>query len=72
MQSELVFGFHAVKTTLKYDAFRVQRIMLLKGREDERLNQLLEEAGDISVERVSRPKLDELAQGGVHQGVIAF
>ena len=72
MQSELVFGFHAVKTTLKYDAFRVQRIMLLKGREDERLNALLEEVGDISVERVSRPKLDELAQGGVHQGVIAF
>ncbi|WP_372738155.1 23S rRNA (guanosine(2251)-2'-O)-methyltransferase RlmB [Neptunomonas sp.] len=72
MQPELIFGFHAVKTTLKYDAARVQRVVVLKGREDERLNQLLEELGDnIRVERIPRQKLDEMAQGGVHQGVIA-
>ncbi|SIS91514.1 23S rRNA (guanosine(2251)-2'-O)-methyltransferase RlmB [Neptunomonas antarctica] len=71
MQSELVFGFHAVKTTLKYDAERVQRVILLKGREDDRLNELLEALGDVRVERIPRQKMDEMAQGGVHQGVIA-
>lgn len=73
MQPELIFGFHAVKTTLKYDAARVQRVVVLKGREDERLNQLLEALGDdVRVERIPRQKLDEMAQGGVHQGIIAF
>ncbi len=72
MQSELVFGFHAVKTTLKYDVARVQKVLVLQGREDDRLNQLLSQVGDITVEKVSRQQLDELAKGGVHQGVIAF
>lgn len=72
MQPELVLGFHAVKSVLKYDANRIQKIMLLQGREDQRLNELLEQVGTIKVERVSRKELDEAAQGAVHQGVIAL
>ena len=72
MQPELIFGFHAVKTTLKYDASRVQSIVALKGREDERLVSLLADSTHIPVKKASRQELDTMAAGGVHQGIIAI
>lgn len=72
MANEVVFGFHAVSTVLKYDAARIQKIVLLKGREDERLSALLEKAGKLTLQRATRQELDELAGGGVHQGVVAI
>jgi 23S rRNA (guanosine2251-2'-O)-methyltransferase len=71
MSLERVFGIHAVKTVLKYDTDRVQRLLVLKGREDKRITELLNDLTGIQVVRKDRRELDELAEGGVHQGIIA-
>lgn len=72
MAHEMVFGIHAVKTLLKHDATRVAKLLIQKGRDDARLSDVLELASGVQVERVNRQQLDELAKGGVHQGVIAY
>ncbi len=72
MQNEILFGIHAVKTALKRDAKRVRGLVAQKGRKDERIQQVLELAQQqgIRVRWSNRQELDELAQGGVHQGVL--
>lgn len=73
MSDELIFGQHAVRTALKRDAQRLRGLLILKGRRDEKMQALLEQAErqGLQVQFVSRQALDELADGGVHQGVIA-
>ncbi|MFC6671697.1 23S rRNA (guanosine(2251)-2'-O)-methyltransferase RlmB [Marinobacterium aestuariivivens] len=72
MQDEILFGQHAVRTALKKDAKRIKRLLVQQGRNDERMQQVLELAAGarIRVERVSRQDLERLAEGGVHQGVL--
>lgn len=72
MKSDLVFGIHAVSTLLSRDPSRIKKIFLLKERSDDRINTLLELAAQagISVEPISKARLDERADG-VHQGVMA-
>jgi 23S rRNA (guanosine2251-2'-O)-methyltransferase len=74
MKSEHLFGIHAVNTALKRDAKRIQRILILKGRRDERMQKLVDTALGlkIQIEQVPRQELDQLVEGGVHQGVVAF
>lgn len=74
MQYEHLFGIHAISTVLKRDPKRIQRILILKGRNDERMHNLFETAMShkIQVEQVGKRELEELVEGGVHQGVVAF
>lgn len=74
MQYEHLFGIHAVSTALKRDAKRIQRILILKGRRDERMQRLIEAAVGlkIQIEQVSKRELESLVEGSVHQGVVAF
>lgn len=66
-----VYGIHAVQALLQQEG-RVLRLQVQKGRNDERLEQLLELAKlkRIPVEAVARKDLDE-ANEGRHQGVVA-
>lgn len=66
-----VYGIHAVQALLQ-QSDRVQRILVQQGRNDERINQLLQlaEQQRVVVESVNRKVLDELSEGS-HQGVIA-
>ncbi|WP_409523701.1 23S rRNA (guanosine(2251)-2'-O)-methyltransferase RlmB [Nitrincola sp. MINF-07-Sa-05] len=72
MASEIVFGIHAVTSLLKQDPNRIKSLFVLSGREDARLQLLLEEASKlgISVQMTARKRLDDMA-GGVHQGIVA-
>ncbi|WP_027856272.1 23S rRNA (guanosine(2251)-2'-O)-methyltransferase RlmB [Marinobacterium jannaschii] len=72
MSQDYLFGIHAVKTALQRDSQRIQGIRVLKGRRDERIQQLLELANEkrIKVEPASRQELDQMAAGGVHQGIV--
>lgn len=67
----MLFGFHAVKTTLKFDAVRAQKLMIIADRKDERIGQVIEmaQAHNISIERCNRKVLDELTKKAAHQGV---
>lgn len=73
MAKRLVFGWHAVKALLERHPERVIRLQFLQGREDRRHGEVRELAQQfgVPVESMARRKMDELAEGGVHQGVIA-
>lgn len=72
MKLEKVYGLHAVNSLLDRDAARVKKLFILKGRQDARIEQVLQKAASLGIghESISKVKLDERA-AGVHQGVLA-
>lgn len=72
-EASLVFGLHAVRTLLQRHASKVAQLYAQRGRDDGRINEVLQLARehDIKVEFRGTPELDQLANGERHQGVIA-
>lgn len=70
--STQLFGMHAVQAALEYSPQKIQRAMIDEQRQDARLKQLLEElqALGIYLEKTDRKKLDKLAAGKNHQGIV--
>lgn len=70
---EYHFGLHAVEALLQTQPELVLNLFVLQGREDKRLNQLLELAKPhgISVQKSGRETLARLAGSPQHQGVVA-
>jgi 23S rRNA (guanosine2251-2'-O)-methyltransferase len=73
VSNELIFGFHSVEAILAKEPERFLEIYALKGREDKRLNPIIDEARKfgISVQFMQRKALDNKADGEQHQGIIA-
>ena len=73
MSEETVYGVHAVRALLQRRPSAVQRLLLLAGRSDKRVQELVELAQAHGLKVESRPlaELDALAPGQVHQGVLA-
>lgn len=73
MTTQRVIGVHAVRAQLRYDAATVEVIHVERGRRDARVKRLLDEAArfGVAVRPASRSVLDAMADGGVHQGVVA-
>ncbi len=71
---EPVYGLHAVQAVLKTAPERITTLMVLAGREDQRLQKILQLAcrQGISCQPVGRKKLDALVQEENHQGVVAL
>ena len=71
--SEQIYGIHAVNSILAHAPERLIEVFVLKGREDKRLQPLLNQLYElgIGVQFVNRQTLDKKANGEVHQGVIA-
>ena len=69
----LIYGIHSVNSILANSPERLIEVFVLKGREDKRLQPLLNElyALGIAVQFVNRQTLDKKSNGEVHQGVIA-
>ena len=70
---DMVWGFHAVESLLEHDASRVLEVVLAESRHDRRmihLKRLLQRTG-LTVRNEERVKLDAMAPGKNHQGVIA-
>jgi 23S rRNA (guanosine2251-2'-O)-methyltransferase len=72
MKTELIYGLHSVQALLKSAPQRIRKLMLLTGRDDQKLQKVVSfaEREGISLERWSRAKLDALVDGN-HQGVVA-
>jgi 23S rRNA (guanosine2251-2'-O)-methyltransferase len=72
-KTDFVCGLHAVDSLLKTRAGSVTELLVVEGRDDARLNVLLERAaaGGIAMTRLPRRELDQLVPGSRHQGVIA-
>lgn len=71
--SQRVFGLHAVLAVLQRHPDRVRQLWVQQGREDVRaaaVRQLAREHG-LPVQPKPAAELDRMAEGGVHQGVVA-
>ena len=70
---ELYYGVHSVESLLELEPERVLTLFTLKGRDDQRLQKILElaEPFGISVQKASRDSLEKLAGLPFHQGVVA-
>jgi 23S rRNA (guanosine2251-2'-O)-methyltransferase len=73
MKQRLLVGFHAVTARLRRDADSVREIYVDAGRRDPRLRDLiaLAEQRGVRVLQVDEKRLDGLAAGARHQGVVA-
>lgn len=70
---EAVYGLHAVQALLKSAPHRVNEVMVLQGRQDQRVQKVMAaaEKADIRVRQASKKELDKLGEGS-HQGVVAM
>ncbi|MBC7983944.1 MAG: 23S rRNA (guanosine(2251)-2'-O)-methyltransferase RlmB [Candidatus Obscuribacterales bacterium] len=68
-----VFGWHAVRTLLTRHPARVMTLLVQKGREDERMSEVLRLASQHSLRPEQRAvrELDQLSGGINHQGIAA-
>jgi 23S rRNA (guanosine2251-2'-O)-methyltransferase len=72
MKLTKIVGIHAAQAALNYSPQKITRIWLNTERSDKRLETLLETLSELNVplEKVDRKKLDKLADGMNHQGII--
>jgi 23S rRNA (guanosine2251-2'-O)-methyltransferase len=70
VKQELIYGLHAVQALLKSAPQRAQELLVLRGREDQRVQKILQQARglDIPLRLQTRAELDALCDGN-HQGV---
>lgn len=73
MAEQRVYGFHSIEAILLHEPERILEVWLLDGRQDKRLESILEllSTHGIRHQKVKREKLDELADSSRHQGVVA-
>lgn len=71
--SDYIYGIHAIKAFLANSPERLIEVMALKGREDQRLQPVIQEIQrlGIAVQFANRQTLDKKANGEVHQGIMA-
>jgi 23S rRNA (guanosine2251-2'-O)-methyltransferase len=67
-----VFGVHAAQSALDYSPKKVNQAWVDQKRQDERVQSLVKglKKRNISIEKADRKKLDNLAKGGNHQGIV--
>jgi len=73
MSSELAYGIHSLSAIIEREPERLIEIYALKGRQDERISPLINQAYSlgISVQFMSRKALDDKSKGEQHQGIMA-
>jgi 23S rRNA (guanosine2251-2'-O)-methyltransferase len=72
-EASWVFGLHAVRTLLQRHANKVSQLLIVRSRDDARMNEVLKLAREheVKIEFRSSHELDQLANGERHQGVLA-
>ncbi len=73
LDTRLIHGFHAVIAKLRHDPEAVEELFVDATRQDARMRDLLRQAGlhGVRVMPIDGKRLDGMAAGGRHQGVIA-
>jgi len=72
-KTDLVYGLHTVQALFERHPERILELHVLQGRADERLSGIIAMAyqHSISLQHRDRGQLDQLVDGGNHQGVVA-
>lgn len=73
MSSELAYGIHSISAIMEREPERIIEIYALKGRQDERVAPIVNDAYalGVSVQFMSRKALDDKSKGEQHQGIMA-
>ena len=73
MKQELIYGLHAVQSLLKSAPQRAQELLVLRGRDDQRVQKVTQQARSLGlpVRLQTRSELDALCDGN-HQGVALY
>ena len=71
--TRLIHGFHAIVSRVRQSPGDIREIYFAEGRQDPRMKDLLRLAGDAGVRMIASDmaRLDGMAAGGRHQGVVA-
>lgn len=72
-QSQWLYGIHALEALLEREPERLIELFVLKGRDDQRLTDIVNQARrfGVSVQFCQRRTLDDKVEGAQHQGVVA-
>ncbi|WP_416307101.1 23S rRNA (guanosine(2251)-2'-O)-methyltransferase RlmB [Neptunicella sp. SCSIO 80796] len=72
-QQEWLYGLHALQAVIEREPERLIELYVLKGRDDERLTKLVNQARrfGIAVQFCQRKTLDDKVAGEQHQGIVA-
>ncbi|NMH60158.1 23S rRNA (guanosine(2251)-2'-O)-methyltransferase RlmB [Alteromonas ponticola] len=72
-QQEWLYGIHALSAVVAKEPERLIEVLVLKGRDDERLNELVNQIRrfGVSVQFCHRKVLDDKVSGEQHQGIVA-
>lgn len=72
-QQQWSFGLHALEALVKREPERLIELFVLKGRDDEKLHFIVNQARrfGVSVQFCQRKTLDDKVNGAQHQGVVA-
>lgn len=72
MNTSKIFGLHSVQAALDYSPKKILQAWLDSGRQDKRLSQIIDDlqALGIQPEKVDKKRLDRLADGSNHQGIV--
>lgn len=72
--SEYVCGIHAVEALLENSSRRVQRVLLLRGNNDERLHRIQAKAEELRIpcQQIDSRYIEQKVPGKKHQGVAAI
>lgn len=74
VKQELIYGLHAVQSLLKSAPQRAQELLVLRGREDQRVQKVVQQVRGLRlpVRLQTRGELDSLCDNGNHQGVALY
>jgi 23S rRNA (guanosine2251-2'-O)-methyltransferase len=72
MKSSRLYGLHSVQAALDYSPKKIHKAWVDSGRQDKRLMQAVDDllALGIEPEKADRKRLDRLADGSNHQGIV--
>lgn len=72
-KTETIYGLHAVEAVMQNEPHRFIEIFALKGREDDRLNQVINQGRKhgLNIQFANRRALDDKCRGAQHQGIVA-
>lgn len=72
MKLTKLYGLHSVQAALDYSPKKIQQAWIDSGRQDKRLTQAIDDllALGLEPEKVDRKRLDRLADGSHHQGIV--
>jgi len=72
MSATKLYGLHAVQAALDYSPKTINQAWIDAQRQDKRLHQVVEDLRDLGIEpeKTDRKRLDKLANGENHQGIV--